>query len=190
MAVRVTGLSIVALAGGVKSIVCGIFWTGNDLLTGSAAAYRSSPAWEAVMVQVPALMVVSGAAGDGAHAGGVRGERHRQFRCRRRGQELPADRLRRSGGVKLIVCGIFSTGMDPVTGSAGAYLPSPGWEAVTVQVPALAVAVSGDRPRRWWRTSCVPAVVKLIVCGIFWTAKDSVTGVGRARTCRRRAGRR
>ena len=52
-------MSIVALAGGVKLIVCGIFWTGNDLLTGLAAAYRSSPAWEAVIVQVPALAGVS-----------------------------------------------------------------------------------------------------------------------------------
>ena len=33
--------------------------TGNDLLTGSAAAYRSSPAWLAVMVQVPAVMAVA-----------------------------------------------------------------------------------------------------------------------------------
>jgi hypothetical protein len=40
--------------------------------------------------------------------------------------------------VKLIVCVIFWTGKDPATGSAGAYLSSPGWEAVTAQVPALA----------------------------------------------------
>src|SRR5262249_23074796 len=43
-----------------------------------------------------------------------------------------------AGGVKLIVCGIFWTVMDPGTWWAGAYLSSPGWEAVTVQVPALA----------------------------------------------------
>jgi hypothetical protein len=38
--------------------------------------------------------------------------------------------------VKLIVCGILLTEMDPVTERAGAYLPSPDWEAVTVQGPA------------------------------------------------------
>jgi hypothetical protein len=43
-----------------------------------------------------------------------------------------------AGGVKEIVCGIFSTGKDRVSGLAGRYLSSPGWEAVTVQVPALA----------------------------------------------------
>jgi hypothetical protein len=43
-----------------------------------------------------------------------------------------------SGGVKLIVCGIFPTGTDPVMESAGAYLASPGWDAVIAQVPALA----------------------------------------------------
>ena len=53
VAVRVTGLSIVALAGGVKEIFCGIFWTAMDPVTGSAGAYLPSPGWEAVMVQVP-----------------------------------------------------------------------------------------------------------------------------------------
>ena len=49
------------------------------------------------------------------------------------------DGLRRPrGGVKLIVCGIFWTAKDRVTGVAGAYLSSPGWEAVMVQVPAVA----------------------------------------------------
>ena len=52
-------MSIVALAGSAKEIVCGIFWTGNDLLTGLAAAYRSLPAWLAMMVQVPPLMAVA-----------------------------------------------------------------------------------------------------------------------------------
>jgi hypothetical protein len=42
------------------------------------------------------------------------------------------------GGEKETVCEIFSTGKDPDMEMAGAYLPSPGWEATTVQVPALA----------------------------------------------------
>ena len=40
--------------------------------------------------------------------------------------------------MKLIVCEIFPTGKDPDMETADAYLPSPGWEATTVQVPALA----------------------------------------------------
>ena len=43
------------------------------------------------------------------------------------------------GGVKLIVCGIFRAAKDWVTGVAGRYLLSPGWEAVMVQVPAVMV---------------------------------------------------
>ena len=59
VAVRVTGLSIVALAGGMKLIVCGIFWITMDPVTGSAGACLPSPGWEAVMVQVPAWLAVT-----------------------------------------------------------------------------------------------------------------------------------
>ncbi len=45
-----------------------------------------------------------------------------------------------AGGEKEIVCGIFWTGKDPVTRSAGAYWPSPGWEAMMMQAPAAAAA--------------------------------------------------
>ena len=115
--------------GGVKEIVCGIFWTGNDFRTGSAAAYRSSPAWQAVMVQVPALMVVSGAAGDRAHARSGRGECHRQLRRRRRGQGYPltgfgavggreADRLRDLLDRERLARG-FGCGVPVVAGLGG-----------------------------------------------------------------------
>ena len=65
-----TGSSTVALAGGVKLIVCGIFWTAIDPVTGSAGAYWPSPGWEATMMQVPAAVAAT-VAPETLHTSGV-----------------------------------------------------------------------------------------------------------------------
>ena len=48
----------VALPGGEKEIVCGIFPTGKDPGSEWAGAYWALPDWEAVTVQVPAAVGV------------------------------------------------------------------------------------------------------------------------------------
>src|SRR5689334_19986534 len=111
-------------------------------VTGSAGAYLPSPGWEAVMVQVPVWLAVT-VVPETVHTSGVSDRNDTvssedAVAVRVTGLSIVA----LAGGVKLIVCGIFWTAKDWVTDAAGTYLPSPGWEAVMVQVPAwLAVTV-------------------------------------------------
>jgi hypothetical protein len=51
----VTGWPIVALAGGVKEMVCGARATGNTCVTGLAGRYWALPGWEAVITHWPAV---------------------------------------------------------------------------------------------------------------------------------------
>src|SRR5262245_39580049 len=69
-AVRVTDWPTVALAGGVKEIVCRIFPAWKDRCTWSAGAYWASPGWEATMVQGGAAVGVT-VAPETVHTPGV-----------------------------------------------------------------------------------------------------------------------
>jgi hypothetical protein len=136
-AVRVTGWSIVALAGGVNEIVCEIFCTGKEWVTESAGANWLLPGWDAVMVQVPA------AAGVTVEPLTEHTSMAPEVKVTDSQEDAVADRttgwsiVALAGGVNEMVWEARTTWNVCVTGSAGWYSAVPPWDAVITHRPAV-----------------------------------------------------
>src|SRR5690348_5104001 len=149
----VTAWPTAAGDGWAKAIVCDFFPAGitlNERCTSVAAAQVSLPFWAAVMVQVPAALVVA-VEPSTVHTSvvlevNVTGSSEGVARGSCSGTCVPTGLS--VGRVKVIVCGFFSrqvTVNGCLTGVAAAQILSPSWVAVMMQVPAVTVvAVKPD----------------------------------------------
>jgi hypothetical protein len=176
--------------GDVKVMVCEPGATVKDRETGVAGARVASPAWLAVIEQVPAPTSVA-AVPLTVHTPSVvdANDTGRPDEAVAVSATGPAPKVWFAGVAKVMVCGVRATSKEFETFGAAARVASPAWLATTVQVPAAAsdkvvpltvhtagvveanatvkpeveVATSGAGgvPRTW-----LPGDAKVMVCGI------------------------